>query len=173
MFWDIKNHYLERFEPNGKFPPKDLNYNHKLLDSIILNKFRFYDEEIKYFTPYDYLPVIGFQILENYEITKCIIGDPNGFCVILCIWWIYQKLTYINYNTTSKNLVIKLINKIKLDNLSFKEIIRNFSNRVVLLRDKYLKMIDKDINSVVNDDISQDENDKLENYILNDFEHFN
>ena len=172
LFWDIQNKKIERFEPNGKFSPRDLNYNYKLLDTIILNKFKFYDSDISYLTPSEYLPVVGFQMLENQETNKCKIGDPNGFCVIWCIWWIYQKLTYINSNTNSKKLVIKLINKIKLDNLSFKEIIRNFSSQVVLLRDEYLAKINKDINSIVNNDYDDKDTNKLEELILEEFDHF-
>ena len=93
LFWDVKNKILERFEPNGKSQPLNFNYNSNLLDNIILSKFKEFDEKIKYLTPNDYLPNVGFIMLENLEKNKCSkIGDPNGFCTAWCIWYCYQKI---------------------------------------------------------------------------------
>jgi len=166
LFWDIRNNIIERFEPNGANEPNNFNYNNKLLDNILLKKFRIFDNKIKILSPKSYLPIIGFQILENYNTDSCKrIGDPNGFCAVWCIWWIYQKMT--NLNIESKTLVEILIKEIKLNNYNFKTIIRNFSSNIVELRDKYLQTYNLNINDWITNNYSDDILNKLEKEILN------
>ncbi|ADO67474.1 hypothetical protein crov440 [Cafeteria roenbergensis virus] len=138
---DHKNKIIERFEPNGSNPPIDFKYNPHRLDNLLKNKFSIL--KYKYLPPDKYLPAIGFQFLESLETQSCNIGDPNGFCAVWCVWWAFHKI--IN-NIESKILVEKLIHKIKLENYSFKSIIRNFSTKISDLRDKYLQQIGLDIN---------------------------
>jgi ankyrin repeat protein len=145
LFFDVKNKILERFEPNGANEPKDFNFNSILLDKLILNKFLKIDDKIKYIVPSLYLPVIGFQIIENLNENKCKrIGDPNGFCGIWCIWWIYQRIKHINIEPIK--LVNELIKEFKLKNINFKNYIRNFSKNITDIRDTYLKKYNLDIN---------------------------
>lgn len=145
LFYDVKNKILERFEPNGANEPKEFNYNSSLLDKLIANKFSKIDSNIIYNIPNNYLPIIGFQIIENFNQNKCKrIGDPNGFCGIWCIWWIYQKLKHPQIE--SSKLAIELIRELKLKNINFKNYIRNFSKNVTDLRDTYLKKYNLDIN---------------------------
>jgi len=102
-----------------------------------------------------YLPVIGFQIIENFNEIKCKrIGDPDGFCGIWCIWWAYQKLQ--NYKINSKILCLELIKEIKYKNINFKELIRNFSKNITKLRDGYLKKFNLDINDWVSGNYNED-----------------
>jgi ankyrin repeat protein len=165
LFYDIKKHIIERFEPNGAYSPKDFNFNAQLLDEILENKFKSFDNNIKYIKPIEYLPVIGFQILENISNKNRRIGDPNGFCAIWCCWWIYQK--FKNINIESKILVEKLIKEIKFKNLNFKTVIRNFSKNVFELRDNFLDNYDIDINDFINDNYDESILNKLEKDILN------
>ena len=165
LFWDIKKSLIERFEPNGANEPIELNYNHKLLDKILLKKFINFDNKIKILSPKSYLPIIGFQILENQNTNSCKrIGDPNGFCAVWCIWWIYQKL--MNIELDSETLTKNLIKEIKLNNYNFKTIIRNFSSNIVDLRDKYLKIFNLDINDWITNNYDDEILIKLEKEIL-------
>ena len=66
----IQNKTIERFDPNGANYPIDFNYNPELLDKLLESKFKEYDENIKYYKPSNFLPIIGFQILENLETPK-------------------------------------------------------------------------------------------------------
>jgi hypothetical protein len=155
LFYDVKNNIIERFEPNGANPPKGLNYNPKLLDDLLSIKFKKLNENIKYIRPVDYLPIVSFQTLENINDSKCKrIGDPNGFCGVWCIWWIYHKMK--NLDIPSQELAEKIIKNIKLKNLSFKTVIRNFSKNISDLRDDFLKKYKIDINDFIveNYDIS-------------------
>ena len=145
LFFDVKNKILERFDPNGLNEPIGLNYNSLLLDKLIALKFANIDSNITYNIPSNYLPIIGFQIIENINDNKCKrIGDPNGFCGIWCIWWIYQKLKYPQIDSSS--LATNLIKELRLKNINFKNYIRNFSKNITDLRDTYLKKYNLDIN---------------------------
>jgi len=147
IFWDIKNKTIERFEPNGSNFPTGLNYNPSLLDNLLENKFKQFDKDIIYYAPYKFLPSISFQKIESLEIKKCKIGDPNGFCGVWCIWWVYQRMLNIkNDKLTLENMAVSLINQIKLENTSFKSIIRNFSKKITEIRDSFLKKYSIDIN---------------------------
>lgn len=165
LFWNIKKNILERFEPNGKNPPISFNYNAKLLDTIIIEKFKIFSKDLKYITPRDYLPTIGFQMIENLETETCKqIGDPNGFCTVWSIWYCYQKL--LNLDTPSKDLIEQLINNIKLEGKSFKNLIRNFSKNISEYRDKYLSKVDLDINAWVLSNYSEKQLQDLEKIII-------
>jgi len=108
LFFDINNKIIERFEPNGANEPRNFNYNYKLLDNLLIKKF----QNFKYKSPEEYLPVIGLGLLENINEINCNrIGDPNGFCGVWCIWWIYHKMK--NIKIKSKELAEKLIKEIK------------------------------------------------------------
>lgn len=169
LFWDIDKKTIERFEPNGSNYPMGLNYNPTLLDTLIESKFKQFDDTITYLPPYKFLPPIGFQLLESLETDRCKkIGDPNGFCGVWCIWWVYQRMINImNYNLQLNNIADEMIRYIKYDNMSFKTIIRNFSKKITELRDMHLKKINIDINDWVVGNYNEDQLDKLEKNIYN------
>jgi hypothetical protein len=171
LFWDIKNKTIERFEPNGSNYPIGLNYNPVLLDELLKNKFKQLEPDIKYFTPFNLLPTISFQILENLENTKCKkIGDPNGFCGVWCIWWVYQRMLNIdNTKIDIVNIANEIIKFIKFDNQSFKSIIRNFSKKITTLRDIYLKKYNIDINDWIVSNYSDEILNNLEKDIFKSF----
>jgi hypothetical protein len=155
---------VERFEPNGANYPMGLNYNQNLLDTLLQNKF--IEHNLNYLKPSDYLPTIGFQILENLEESKCKkLGDPNGFCGVWCTWWAFYRIKYASMK--NKDLVVNLINKIKLENKSFKNIIRGFSYNIVELRDKILKKYNVDINDWMVGNIDESIVHSMEKEILN------
>ncbi len=168
LFWDIQNKTLERFEPNGSNYPMGLNYNPELLDDLIFSKFKQFDSEIQYYPPFKFLPPISFQILEGLETPKCKrIGDPNGFCGVWCIWWVYQRMLNIENNKiTLNNIADELIKRLKFDNQSFKSLIRNFSKNITELRDMYLKKYNLDINDWIVGNYSEDNLNKLEKDIF-------
>ena len=168
IFWDVANKTVERFEPNGSHYPIGLNYNPELLDRLLENKFKQFDPDIQYMPPYKFLPTISFQILENLETVKCKkIGDPNGFCGVWCVWWVYQRMLNIsNPKLTIANVAEEIIKFIKMDNQSFKAIIRNFSKKITQIRDTYMKKYSIDINDWVVGNYTPDILDKLEKDIF-------
>jgi len=164
LFIDKLNKTVERFEPNGANYPIGLNYNPSYLDDILENKFIEYN--LVYVKPSDFLPIIGFQILENLEEATCKkLGDPNGFCGIWCTWWIYHRLK--NPSINNKELANLLIQTIKMKNLSFRNLIRNFSYYIVELRDSNLKKFKIDINDWMVGNVTLETINLLEKDILN------
>ena len=146
---DKDNKTIERFEPNGANEPRNFPYNKKLLDNLLKNKFEQLLSKFKYLEPKDYLPTIGFQMLEIINEDKCkIIGDPNGYCAVWCVF--YAKYRLENPNVRQDKLVYKIINNIKLQNKSFKSVIRNFSKNISSLRDNFLKKYNMDVNDWMN-----------------------
>ena len=119
--------------------------------------------DIKYVSPYDYLPKIGFQLFDNYEKNKKKIGDPGGFCALWSIWYVDMRLAHPDIDR--KVLVKTLIKTIHNTNNSFKDVIRNYSIEITSLRDKLLKYGNIDINDWMNDNYNSKQYEKLINAI--------
>ncbi len=175
LFCDFKNNVVERFEPNGSNSPINFNYNSNLLDKLISQKFIDIDSNIKYIPPKDFLPNVGFSIIENLDSPCKNIGDPNGFCSVWCIWYCYQKLLNKNNDITnefnSKQFVKYIIKILKLQNKNFKTVIRNFSKNISSLRDRFLNKFNMDINDWISYGYDEDtlinmEKDLLKNFSL-------
>jgi len=174
LFYDIEKNILERFEPHGSGYPYEFNYNPKLLDELLYTQFNsilseIYNKKINivYYDPDTYLPKIGFQIYENVEINyNKNIGDPNGFCALWCIWYLDYRLRHIS--EPPYKIVKKIITNIRLNNYSFRTIIRNYSKKITDIRDNYLISIGKNINDYINNKLTTNEKNILLNYILND-----
>ena len=166
LFWDVDNKTIERFEPNGAMYPVGLNYNPELLDKTLEEKFKVFDNNIKYYKPINFLPTIGFQILEILE-TKFNknIGDPNGFCAVWCIWWIYNRMQ--NINISINNIAYELIKYNKFDNISFRSTIREFSKNITSIRDNFIKNYNLTINDWILKKYDKNTLNIIEKHILN------
>ncbi|QKF93772.1 ankyrin repeat protein [Fadolivirus algeromassiliense] len=162
LIFDKKNYELERFEPYGSHSPYKFNYNSKLLDNILSFKFTELDSTIKYISPDKYLPKIGFQYYDVYESKTGKIGDPGGFCALWSIWYTDMRLTYSDISRD--NLVNKLLKTIKAKNISFKNLIRNYSVNITKLRDNIFTKSDISINDWLNDQYTE----KQYNDIINE-----
>jgi Mg2+ and Co2+ transporter CorA len=110
------------------------------------------------------MPKIGFQMFESMETSNKYIGDPAGYCTLWCIWYIDHRLKYHHINP--KKLAKNLITQIKINNLSFKTIIRNYSKKITDLRDSYLSFINKTINDYLNDKLTNHEINTMIDYII-------
>lgn len=159
LIYDIEKHTVERFEPHGASVPPGLNYNPNLLDEILENRFIIVDPAIKYIKPKDFLPKIGFQLMDIYENKKKKIGDPGGFCALWAIWYVDMRLT--NRDVNCKTLVKTLIKSIRTQNISIKNMIRNYAINIINTRDKILKAVDLDINDWLNDQYTDIQIDKV------------
>ena len=140
---------IERYEPNGSNHPNGFYYNDYLLDQLLKIKFDEINSDFKYITPRDYSPTIGLQYLEIMENNKCKkITDPNGFCALWCVFFAEQRL--LNKKINSNQLLENIILSIKINNKSFKNMIRSYSSKITKLRDNYLIKYHIDINDWVN-----------------------
>lgn len=164
LIYDKNINEIERFEPNGSSYPYGFNYNPSLLDKILEKKFTNLIKGVKYVKPNEYLPKVGFQLIESQEdYKKTKIGDPGGFCATWSLWYADMRIKFSKYDR--KKIVNKLIKKIRLSDQSFKELIRNYSRHITDIRDKYLKKINIDINDWLNDNYNMDQLDNLHNHI--------
>jgi ankyrin repeat protein len=161
---DKYNKSIERFEPNGSNYPINFNYNPNLLDIDIKSHFMKYFKSYTYYSPIDYHPKIGFQILESIEtVSNYKIGDPGGFCLAWCFWYAHMRTTY--YNIPINKIIYILIRKIKEKNLSYKTIIRNYIKNITDMRDSIFETIKSDINDYINGQLDDKQINKLENII--------
>jgi ankyrin repeat protein len=149
LIYDIIKKEVERFEPHGATAPPGLNYNPDLLDDILEARFKNIDTDIKYIKPKDYLPKIGFQLMDVNENKNKKIGDPAGFCALWAIWYVDMRLLYSDMDRNE--LVKSLIKMIRSQNISFRNMIRNYANNIVDIRDKLLQNSKMDINDWLND----------------------
>ncbi len=159
---------IERFEPHGSGNPYNFNYNNDLLDKILEKKFSdiFYDKlnkKIKYFRPKDYLPKISLQMLDITEKKNKKIGDPGGFCALWSIYYTDMRLTY--KEIPRKKIINYIINSVKEQNLSYKNLIRNYGFKILDIRDKILNKANLDINDWLNDDLTSEQFDIIFNEI--------
>ncbi|AYV76687.1 MAG: ankyrin repeat protein [Terrestrivirus sp.] len=157
IIYDKTTNEVERFEPHGSSAPTGLNYNPSLLDDILEIRFKELNKDIKYIRPKDYLPKIGFQLLDVSERRKKKIGDPGGFCALWAVWYVDMRLTY---RTVNRNDLIKqMISSIKSQNVSFKNLIRNYAKNIIDIRDVILSAAGLDINDWLNDQFTESQID--------------
>jgi ankyrin repeat protein len=150
LIYDDKLKEIERFEPyGGVLSLYGTHYDASLLDEKLESKFKTVDENIKYISPYDYLPKISFQLFDIIDKGKKKIGDPYGFCALWSIWYIDNRIMY--NDIPRKKLTSILINNIREKNISFKNLIRNYAMNIIEIRDTILNNSGLDINEWIND----------------------
>ena len=165
LIFDFELMQVERFEPHGSYPPVGLDYNPKLLDTSLENKINSVTKlNFQYIPPNKYLPKIGFQIREINELKSDYIGDPNGFCALWCIWWADLRIS--NPNIPRDKLVKILMKEMINENYSFKKLIRDYSYYILEIRDSLLNKANTNINEWMNDTISQNNIDLLNNILI-------
>jgi hypothetical protein len=168
LLFDFITMNVERFEPHGSEPPYGLDYNANLFDNILENKIISFNLNFKYIKPSNFLPKIGFQIKEIYELKSDYIGDPNGFCAVWCIWW--ADIRMANPDIKLKKLISLLSKEIINEEYSYKKLIRNYSYYITEFRDKLLHKANLNINDWLNDTITNDQKDILENTYRNEID---
>jgi hypothetical protein len=168
LIYDKNNNEIERFEPHGATTPPGLYYNPNLLDEILESKFKTIDETIKYIKPKEYLPKVGFQLMDISENKKRKIGDPSGFCALWCIWYVDMRLTYSDMSRNE--LVDMLMSTIRSKNISYRNMIRNYGKNIMEIRDKILQKSKMDINDWLNDQYTDTQVNSVMSVLNNEIE---
>jgi ankyrin repeat protein len=150
IIYDKKNNEIHRFEPHGN-TVNGLNYNGPLLDNLLEKKFKNIINDIIYIKPSDYLPKIGFQLLDIAEKKKNL-GDI-GFCALWAIWYVDMRLLYPDLSLNK--LVNKLFITLRKNNISFKNMIRNYSINIIKIRDDIFDKVNIDINDWMNESYNE------------------
>jgi len=151
LIYDYITNEIERFEPNGSNSPHKFDYDSNMLDNVLSKIF----EGIIYVSPKQYIPKIGFQYFDSLEMNRSKVGDPSGFCALWSIWYTDMRLKY--YNIPRKSLVKKILGIIREQNISFKNIIRNYSINIIKIRDSILHKFNITINDFINDNYTKDQ----------------
>jgi ankyrin repeat protein len=149
LIYDKKKNEIERFETYGGQVPFNFDYNASLLDKLLEKKFKEFNPNIIYIAPDKYMPKMGFQFFDTFERKTKKIGDPHGFCAMWAIWYTDLRLTY--YDIDRRSLVNKMLKSVKMQQLSFKNIIRNYSANIMKIRDEVFKKVGLTINDYMND----------------------
>ena len=165
LIYDLETNEIERFEPYGYRYPFNFNYYPDLLDSELQEYFENkMDGIIKYIKPSEYIPRVAFQTIESIEQNKNI-GDPGGFCSAWCLWYANKRIQYPNVGR--KKLIQKLLRLIKSSEFTFKELIREYTIKITLLRDKELQKAGIDINNWLNENMTEEQLNKVNNNLVN------
>lgn len=168
LIYDKNNKEVERFEPHGSSAPTGFNYNASLLDNILEMRFKEIDNEIRYIRPKNYLPKIGFQLMDISERKNKKIGDPGGFCALWAVWWVDMRLTYPDFSR--EQLVTQMISAIKSKNISFKNLIRNYAKNIIDIRDMILDKAGIDINDWLNDQFTNSQIDIISRELVREID---
>lgn len=168
LIFDKPRKTCYRFEPHGSVYLNSFNYNPDSLDNVLKEKIKNVIG-YSYMSPDKYLPIIGFQTLDTNELdTNHNIGDPNGFCLLWSIWYSYYRVKYTEYDV--KKLSTELIRQIRLKNITYRNLLRNFSKEITDLRDMYLEKYKYNINDYLNNRVSYETITDIINDCLNKFE---
>ena len=142
IIYDKKNNIIERFEPFGpvNYFIKDID----LLDKYLYNIFKDYFKNLKYKTPHDYMEKTKFQLISNEsDLKNKKMGDPDGFCLAWCYWFLELKLENPDVDTEDliTNALSNIINQNNTDQNSILNYIRNYGKKLDLLKNEFLLSI--------------------------------
>lgn len=129
VIYNKLNNTLLRFEPYGHL------YNFDDLDDYIINLFKSLKLKFVYHFPNDYLSKVKFQESskgDNYNNQN--IGDPVGYCVAWCIWFLELIILNPDINDYEKIVTLALqsiVNKYNKIEYSLLHYIRGYSNNIM------------------------------------------
>jgi ankyrin repeat protein len=163
LIYDKKNNSIERFDPYGNWKINDVEDLDNILEKLFFN---IINKKVKYLRPQDYLKVNSFQAIsdEDNKFRKKF-GDPDGFCLAWCYWYLELRLN--NKNIDPKTLVEKAIKKINRTEKSFLIHIRNYANDIVKFKINELKKVGINDNDIHNEFLNNTIIDKIYDLYLN------
>ncbi len=165
IIYDKKKNEIERFEPYGYSNIKGFYYDSNLLDKKLKLYFSSIFDGVKYFAPKDYMDKISFQHFDSIESETKQYGDPGGFCAVWTIWYADMRIKY--YKIDRNILIKKLIRNIISNKYSFKNLIRNYSNKITKIRNTLLQKGGININDWINESYTTNQFEIIANIIKN------
>jgi ankyrin repeat protein len=135
---DIQNLSVRRFEPYGISDVNDEIFLDRMLGELIS---KILNKKIKYYRPGDYLKGLRFQSISNdgdSSLKKT--GDPGGYCLAWCLWYIELKLN--NPDVEEEKLLNlaseKILKKYKSTENPYLYFIRDYARHLNDEKDKIL-----------------------------------
>lgn len=161
-----KKNIIIRFEPYGSNYPFNFNYNPNLLDSELEKMISYTNDKYEYIPPKSYIRKLSFQAFENSEKDdNSKIGDPGGFCAAWSLWFAENYILNYNQIDNLSDFLQDLILKIRVRNISFKNMIRTFAAKISKYRDKFLRKINININDWNNENLDDEIYDDAIEYL--------
>lgn len=125
---NLKKNMVIRFEPYGNINISDMD----AFDKILYDKINKVFNNIKFISAKEYCPDLSFQSYSGEENLRLIkLGDPFGYCVAWCFWFLESYMMYekkISSAKHLKSLLSKLFNKIIYEYPSLIDYIREYGN---------------------------------------------
>ncbi len=172
IIYDKNDSSYRRFEPYGNSSTYDEMYMDKLVMDLIL---KYKKTKIKYFTPGDFLETGRFQSISNdssLEVKKT--GDPFGYCLAWCLWYIEIKLK--NPDIPEKKLISQSSEKIFADycdsNTPYIDFIRDYARKLNDEKDNIFEEIGLDNYNFYNVSYDDTDLDKISKGISNKLKDF-
>jgi hypothetical protein len=167
IIFDKDDNSYRRFEPYGYISTDDEMYLDKLvMDTII----KISNKKIKYYKPGDFLQKGRFQTISNdssIEVRKT--GDPNGYCLAWCLWYIELKLN--NPSMKEKDLIEKAADKIFTiyceSDTPYIDFIRDYGRKLNDEKDKLFEEFNIDKEHFYNMAYNKTDLDKITNGVTN------
>jgi hypothetical protein len=168
---DLDTLSVRRFEPYGISDVTDEIFLDRLLGELISKILK---KKIKYYRPGDYLSGLRFQSVSNdgeTELKKN--GDPGGYCLAWCLWYIELKLS--NPDIPEEKLLKlasdKILKRYKKTENPYLYFIRDYARHLNDEKDKILLKIKIPTNEIYDLEYKNSNIKKISKYINN--YHFN
>ena len=109
VLYDKQTNTLIRFDPYGDWEFIDAFFLDKLINKLFSKCVK--TKKVKYLKPGDYIGEANFQLTSNEtEILSKNLGDPQGYCLAWCLWYMELKLS--NPDVPDKELIKNSIKQI-------------------------------------------------------------
>ena len=160
IIYDKKVNEAYRFEPYG-----NINiYDYEILNEKIEKKLKKYiNKNLKYISPKEFMENIPIQIMSNdFDQDKKKLGDPFGYCLAFCFWFIELRLLNPEYDIKllMKRSFYEIMNR-KSSSNKILDYIRNYSYKLNKLSIKFLKEAGIDKMSIYNLSFTENETEKI------------
>jgi hypothetical protein len=166
---DKKNKTIRRFEPYGI----DNIIDEKELDDYILTNIeKITQHKYRYYKPSEFLEKIKFQLISNDNLDEYRkVGDPAGYCLAWCIWYVELKLNNpdmeeIEMINQASDKILKYYKKYENPYLYF---IRDYARKLNDEKDKILKKMKINKNDIYDVNFKYKNAKKISEYLNNYF----
>lgn len=169
ILYDKQFNTVERFEPYGDTPMMNSD---KLDEFLTDNLCPMFNSKTKYVKPKDYIETPGFQLAsydDNTAYKK--LGDPAGYCLAWCFWYIEMRVT--NPNLNQVDLIVKckkiIIDTYKHSDTPFLDHIRRYARQLDSDKNKIMENAKINREEIYNYNMTIEDQQKLMKYIIDEF----
>ena len=164
---NLKTKIAIRFEPYGNVDWDEMKYFDELFQQLLTKEL----PNITYISNNEFSPNLSYQSLSGETNDNFIkIGDPPGYCLAWCYWFLESYMMYENKLTSAKqlkSLLDKLFKKITFEYVSLVDYIREYGNYLKSNDIKLFKKLNFPSDRIYNKYLSDSEYEYVFDYIEN------